>query len=84
MKTRIQQINGQRSCVDHHAFIRLALRSVVRRNEVFDLDIIQRSIFIDNTRSPLPLLGDRGSGSFQSLGELICIIECLVNLIQKL
>jgi len=51
---------------------------------MLDLDIVQESIFIDNTRSPLPLFGDRGSGFFQSFGELVCIIECLVNLVQQL
>jgi len=51
---------------------------------MFDLDIVQRSILVDNTWSPPPLLGNRGSGSFQSLGELVCIVEFLVNLVQQL
>jgi len=51
---------------------------------MFDLDIVQRSVFIDNTRSPPPLLGNWGSGSPQNFGELVCIVKCLVNLIQQL
>jgi len=51
---------------------------------MFDLDIVQWSVFIDNAWSPPPLLSSRGSGLFQSSRELICIVECLVNLIQQL
>ena len=51
---------------------------------IFDLDIVQWSILVNNAPSPLPLLGNRGSGSPQSLRKLVCIIKCLVNLVEQL
>ena len=68
----------------HQTFTWLAQLFVERRGGVFDLDIVQWSVFVDNARSPPSLLGNRGSGSFQCLRDLIGIIECLVNLIQQL
>ena len=72
------------TAVIHHAPTRSVQLFVSKRGVVSDLYIIQWSVFVNNTWSPPPFLGNRGTRSFQCLRDFICVIECLVDLIQQL
>ena len=53
---------GQRWCIMMHPPSQHSYRGR-KQGEVFDLDIVQWCILVDNARSPLSPLGDRRSGS---------------------